>query len=149
MWVTDISNVSATISYSTYQGCNNFPPDIKVQLILVNENTCDTILIDSKNYVTNHTDSLNPPFLYGSIVYNYTLQVFVGADIDSGMKIGEIGQFMTSDIGDMGGDTCKKTCAFWSAFFPIKSCCYFFSYSDYFYFFIINTFRYDIASWRL
>ena len=127
MWVTDISNVSATISYSTYQGCNNFPPDIKVQLILVNENTSDTVLMDSKNYVTNHTDPFNPPFLYASTVYNYTLQVFVGADIDSGMKIGisEIGRFMTSDTGDMGGDTCKKTCAFWSAFFPIKSCCYF------------------------
>ena len=65
--------------------------------------------------------------MYASTVYNYTLQVFVGADIDSGMKIGisEIGRFMTSDAGDMGGDTCKKTCAFWSAFFPIKSCCYF------------------------
>ena len=112
--VTDISNISANISYSTYQGCAYFPPDIKVQLILVNENTSDTVLMDSKSYVTNHTDSFNPPSLYPNTVYNYTLQVFVGADINSGMKIciNKIGRFMTSETGDMGGDTGKKTYEF-------------------------------------
>ena len=100
MRVTDISNISATISYSRFQGCDYFPVNIKVQLVLVNENTSDIVLMDSKSYIANRSDSFILKPLNASTVYNFTLQVFVGTDIDSGMKIGinEIGRFMTSDM---------------------------------------------------
>lgn len=99
MRVTNINNDSATISYSAFQGCYYLPTNIKVQLFLVNENTSDTILMESRDYDANLNDSFNPSSLHANTVYNYTLQVFVGTDIDSGVKIGgsEIGRFMTNN----------------------------------------------------
>ena len=97
MKVTDISNVSANISYSTFQGCDYFPTDIEVQLVLVNVNTNYTVPVDSKSYIANRTDSFNLSSLNASTLYNFTVQVF-DSDSTKVVGLGETGTFMTGTL---------------------------------------------------
>ena len=97
--VTDVKMTSASISYSTFQGCSYFPNNTIIQLHIVNVNTSNFISMNSKKYLVNSTDFFELTSLNASTIYKYTIQVFVSDNINNGMKISSniIGQFMTRD----------------------------------------------------
>ena len=97
--ITDVKMTSAFISYSTFQGCSYFPNNTIIQLHIVNVNTSDFILVNSKKHLVNSTDFFELRSLNASTIYKYTIQVFVSDNINCGMKISSdtIGQFMTRD----------------------------------------------------
>ena len=105
--VTDVKMTSASISYSTFQGCFYFPTNTNVTLELVNFNTSMSISVNPKKYLANNSSSFDLELLNASTFYNYSAQVFVGNNINSGMKIGTNieGQFKTTDFDNIEDTT--------------------------------------------